>query len=326
MITSKQIVKDAIYFNTPQRLPINFKTYGASDLHNVGWNQIGTGDNNTRKSYDEWGCGWERSEVKNMGLITEHPLSDWSNLDSYVFLDPEDPALYEGMEERFSGSDDKYILTGIFMILFERLHGLRGFENTLLDLYIEKDKISLLADKVVHIQTRIIKNISQRFPGKIDGISFSDDWGTERALFINPELWREFFKPRYQKIFDACHEAGWDVWVHSCGKIDDILDDWIETGVNVFNLQQPNVFGIEKFGKRFAGKVCFESLCDIQMTLPSKNDREIESEAVRLMMNWGTPQGGFIFSDYGDSRAIGVTEDRKKVMFNAFLKNDRWKK
>lgn len=326
MQTSKEIIKAAIYFKTPSRLPVMFDAYGISDVHNVNWNQIGTGDSTKKHTIDEWGCGWERSDVQNMGLVTGHPLAHWSNLDSYDWLDPDDPALYEGMEDRFAGSKDKYIMTSIFMILFERMHSLRGFENTLMDLYIDKERIGSLADKIVDIQVRIIENISKRFPNMIDGIGFSDDWGTERMTFISPEVWREFFKPRYKRIFDACHKAGWDVWMHSCGKINEIIGDWIETGVNVFNLQQPTALGIEEIGKRYAGKTCFQSLCDIQKTLPFKSGEEITKEAILLMEHWGTSAGGFVFADYGDSRAIGVTDDKKKVMFDAFMENDRWKK
>lgn len=325
MQTSKQVLKAAINFKTPDRLPVIFNAFGVNDTHSVGWNQIGTGDHSIRQTIDEWGCGWERSDVANMGQVTDHPLSDWSNLDTYAWLDPEDQAYYEGMEQRFEGSEDKYVLTGIFMVLFERMHSLRGFENTLTDFYLEKEKVEALADRIVEIQVRIIENISDRFSGRIDGISFTDDWGTERDIFIQPQMWRDFFKPRYKKIFDACHAAGWDVWMHSCGKVNEIIGDWIETGIDVVNLQQPTILGIEEIGKRYAGKVCFQTLCDIQKTLPFKSDEEIVEEAKLLMKHWGTPEGGFILADYGDGRAIGVSDDKKRVMYNAFMKFDRWK-
>jgi hypothetical protein len=84
--------------------------------------------------------------------------------------------------------------------------------------------------------------------------------------------------------------------------------------------------GIEEFGKRFAGKVCFSTLCDIQRTLPFKGKNEIEEEAKLLIDCWGTEKGGLILSDYGDGGAIGVPISKKQIMFEAFMKNDRWKK
>ena len=47
------------------------------------------------------------------------------------------------MEQKFEGSEGKYIKTGIFMLLFERMHALRGFENVLTDFYLKKEKIDI---------------------------------------------------------------------------------------------------------------------------------------------------------------------------------------
>jgi len=325
-MNSYENVKRAIEFNTPERLPCEFPSLGVSDLHYLNWNQIGTGNNLERETYDEWGCLWVRTEVANMGQVKGHPLCDWEHLESFKWPDPDDARFYEDMEKRFEGSEGKYVLTSIFMLLFERLHSLRGFENTLEDLYLEKEKIEMLADRIVDFDIRVIENISNRFPGRIHGLNFSDDWGTELDTFINPIMWDEFFKPRYKKIFDAAKHAGWHLWMHSCGKINKIMDGLIDIGVDVLNLQQPRALGIEDIGNRFAGRVCFSSVCDIQRTLPFKDKKEIEEEALLLLNNWGTDKGGFILCDYGDGNAIGVSQDKKNAMFDAFMRYDRWKK
>lgn len=325
-MNSYEIVKRAIEFNNPERLPCQFSSLGFNDTHHVGWNQIGTGDNTKKEALDEWGCLWSRTDVANVGQIKGHPLSSWDLIDSFQWPDPNNPKFYTGMEERFKGSEGKYITTEIFMLIFERIQALRGFENTMEDLYLEREKIEMLADRIVDYDNIIIENISKRFPGQIHGFFFSDDWGTELSTFISPNLWAEFFKPRYKKVFDTAKKAGWHIWMHSCGKVNGIIDGLIEIGVDVLNLQQPRALGIEEVGKQFAGRVCFSSLCDIQHTLPFKDGEEIEEEARLLLNCWGTDRGGFILSDYSDSTAIGVTMEKKKLMFDAFKKYDRWKK
>ena len=327
MQSPKEVVKAAIEFTKPERLPVMFNILGVSDVQYLVWNQIGPGDPSKKLTYDEWNCGWKRTDQTNMGQIKIHPLSEWGNLDSFSWPDPDSPKFYEGMEERLHKIDKGYyMLTTISQLLFERMYFLRGFENTLMDLYLEQEKIEMLADRIVEFDIRIIENISARFPGAIDGISFTDDWGTELALFIDPKLWREFFKPRYKRIFDAAHKAGWHVWLHSCGKVNDILGDIYEIGCNVADLQQPRALGIEEVGKKYAGKLCFQSLCDIQHTLPFKGAEEIEAEAKLLIDYWGTDMGGFVLADYGDGEAIGVPIEKKQIMFDAFMKYDRWKK
>jgi uroporphyrinogen decarboxylase len=325
MQSSLEVIRNAIEFTGPDRLPTIFDAFGVSDVHWVWWNQIGTGDHSQKRTYDEWGCGWSRSDVKNMGLVNVHPLDSWDKLATFRWPDPDNPSFYTGMAQRFEHSEGRYILTSIFMLLFERMHTLRGYENTLTDLYLEREMIEMLADRIVEYDLAIINQIASRFPGMIHGLNFSDDWGTEQRLMIQPALWQEFFKPRYKRIFDACHRAGWHVWMHSCGKVNDIIGDLIDIGLDVINLQQPALLGIEQVGRQYAGKICFLSLCDIQKTLPYKGQQDIEEEARLLINSWGNEDGGFILGDYGDGEAIDVPLWKKQVMFDAFMQADRWK-
>ncbi len=320
--TPYEVVRRALEFDGPDRLPVRFESLGMCDTHYVGWNQIGTGDHAQAETVDEWGCGWARSDVANMGQVKGHPLADWSALDSYRWPDPDDPVFYAGMEARFAGAEDRYITTSIFMLLFERMHSLRGFENLMLDLVMERERVEALADRIVATDLAIIKNIGRRFPGQIHGLTFTDDWGTQQALFVSPALWDEFFKPRYKRLFEAIHAQGWHVWMHSCGRVNAILESLLEIGVDSLNLQQPRALGIEAIGAQFRGRVCFESLCDIQATLPHEDAAAIRAEVALLLEHWAAPDGGFILSDYGDGAAIGVPLEKKHIMLEAFLAQD----
>ncbi|MBC7235925.1 MAG: hypothetical protein H5T69_08790, partial [Chloroflexi bacterium] len=198
-MTSYEIVHRAIHFEGPDRLPLVFAALDINDLHPVPTNAIGTGDHSKRQTYDEWGCLWTRSEVANMGQVKGHPLEDWSALKTYRWPDPDDPAYYAGMEERFAGSEGKYVTTSIFMLLFERMHSLRGMANVLTELYTEPERMAFLADRIVEFDLAVIRNIGARFPGRIHGLRFTDDWGTELATFISPKMWCSFFQPRYAR-------------------------------------------------------------------------------------------------------------------------------
>lgn len=315
----------AIQLRGPERLPLCFESLGLDDTRHVAWNQIGTGDPNKRQTLDEWGCLWVRSETRNMGPVKGHPLESWDAAASYRWPDPSDPSFYDGMEKRLEGTEGFYRLTGIFMLLFERMHSLRGFQKTLVDLALERECSEELADRIVEFDLGIIAEISRRYPGAIDGLEFSDDWGSEAALFIDPRLWDDVFKPRYRRMFDACHRAGWHVWMHSCGRVNAIIPSLIEIGVDVLNLQQPRALGIEEIGRAFAGKVGFSSLCDIQKTLPNGSPSEIREEARLLLDRSSTPQGGFVLCDYGDGNAIGAPDSQRQITLEAFLGADRWR-
>jgi hypothetical protein len=324
-MSSYEVVRRAIEFDNPERLPLRFADFGFDDTISISPNQIFPWDNHiVPTNLDEWGCLWVRSEVDNMGQIKGHPLAEWSALDHYHWPDPDNPEFYAGMEKKFDGSEDKYVLTGVWFTLFERMQGLHGFENTLQDLYLEREKIELLADRVLEFDMRVVENIANRFPGMIHGVYFSDDWGTQQGPIINPKLWKEFFKPRYRRLFDLVHHIGWHNWLHSCGKVNVFLEDFIELGVDAINLEQPRTLGIEEIGAKYAGRICFAGPCDIQNTLPRKGEQGINEEAELLLNCWGTPKGGFIAQDKSDGASYGATVEKRVIMLKAFQKYDRW--
>jgi uroporphyrinogen decarboxylase len=152
----------------------------------------------------------------------------------------------------------------------------------------------------------------------VHGIFLTDDWGVQDRTLVSPVVFKEFFYDRYRQLFQAVHDNGWHVILHSCGKINEFVPFFIELGVNVLNMMQPQVYGLRDFGKQFAGKVCFLGTVDIQSTLPQGDRDAIESEAEELIKHWSTPQGGFIVFNYGASKAIGATEIMTQVMFKKF--------
>ena len=190
--TPYEVVRRAVEFKGPDRLPVALPSMAVSDVHWVNWSQVGTGDERLPRTVDEWGCVWSRTEVRNMGQVTGHPLEDWRALDGYIWPDANDPALYEDMEGQFEDAAGKFVLTKIFMLLFERMCSLRGFANTLVDLGLGDPRIGALADRIVEFDLAIIDNIARRFPGRIHGLYFTDDWGTELSTLISPALWAPF--------------------------------------------------------------------------------------------------------------------------------------
>ena len=318
-ITSREIVKRAVHFQRPPRLPVDMG-FIASDFGGVpiGW---AASFKPACEGQDEWGCIWEHTDVRNMGQVKGCPLTDLKGLDRHPVPDYSDDSRYAAVANTLKQLEvqQKYVTCGIFMVLFERMWALHGFENCMIDFYEDRPGMEALADRIVETHVSFVNEVARRFPGRIDGWNMSDDWGTQNAAYISFDLWMDFFYPRYKKIFDAMHAAGCDVWVHSCGKVNEIIEGYIRAGVNVVNLQQPRALDISEIGRRYSGRIAFSSLADIQKSLPSGDRRMIDEDAEQLMRHWATPEGGFILSDYGDSDAIGVKDlSTKRYMYDQF--------
>ncbi len=307
-----------MHFETPDRLPVKMGGLGRDDTASipVRTRQLGEGAEAT----DEWHCRWDHTDEPNMGQVKVHPLAGIAEHEKAQGPDYSEDWRYEDSDAALTAAEEqgRYTQAGIFMVLFERMHTLAGFENVLMGLLTDRENAGALADRIVDTHLCLVRNCQERMGERLHSFSMTDDWGTQNAAFISMDLWREFFLPRYKRIFDAMHEGGQDVWVHSCGKVNEIIEGYIEAGVDAVNLQQPRALGIEEIGERYRGRITFESLSDIQASLPSHDASRIESDATALAQHWMTREGGFVFSDYGDGRAIGADPDAKMTMYRAF--------
>ena len=80
-------------------------------------------------------------------------------------------------------------------------------------------------------------------------------------------------RPSYQRLMRRRADAGCVVHMHSDGDIRRLVDDLLEGGVEVVNLQDL-VNGIDWIAERFAGKVCIDLDIDRQnITLAARPQR-----------------------------------------------------
>ena len=327
---SREIVRRAIEFATPPRLPFFLGGSWSDKLSAViqgfpndvcdCW-EMDRQENGwffDNPDPDDWGCQWAKTEVENMGQVVGHPLAEWNALASYKPPNPRNPFYFARIEDEIKDAGDRYVVLTSHFNLFERLHMLHGFDKTLMDFYLEPEKIHQLLDIILEYKIAHIDEAAKRFGDRVQGLFLTDDWGTQNNTFISQDLFREFFFDRYTRLFNAIHEHGWHVMLHSCGKVNNFVPLFIEVGADVLNMQQPQAYGIQELGKVYAGKTCFLTTVDIQATLPKENPEDVRAEARELVQHWSTPAGGFIVFNYGDSEGIGVTDSIAEVMFKEF--------
>jgi uroporphyrinogen decarboxylase len=329
-MTRREIVRRAIEFDTPPRLPFFLGDTWSTKLRSViaaipndvcdCW-EMDRQENGwffDNPVMDDWGCRWKRTDINNMGQVFGHPLEDFSMMSSYYPPNPRNPFYFERIEDTINGAGDRYVVITSHFTLFERLHMLHGFTRTLEDFYLEPEKIEKILDMILEYKIAHIEEAAKRFGDRVHGILLTDDWGTQKNTFVSPDVFREFFLDRYRQLFDSIHRHGWHVILHSCGRVNNFVPFFIDAGADVLNMQQPQAYGIQQIGEEFAGKVCFLTTVDIQATLPSQDPDAIRTEAGDLVKNWATPLGGLIVYNYGDSEGIGVTDEITELMFKEF--------
>ncbi|MFZ2657839.1 MAG: uroporphyrinogen decarboxylase family protein [Victivallales bacterium] len=314
MMTSKETVRRAIARTGPGRLPLLFGVTHQEKSDILG-EMFHPADSfhPPQANIDEWGIEWESLD-QTLGQPKNTPLASWDMLSSYAAPDPNAAGRYDHLRAFVGRNADKYLMATLGISGFNRTMYIRGYENTMEDLYLNRDRIEQLLDMVFSFETEVIKNYG-RFG--IDAVSFFDDWGMQESLMISPELWREMFKPRYRRQFDLAHRLGMHVYFHCCGNIYSIIGDLVEIGADVLNLNQPDLLGIERMGKDFGGRVCFNCPVDHQRLALDGSRDEIFSYVKRLYENLGCFNGGFIglIEDY---RFMGQKDESYENIVEAF--------
>ncbi len=240
---------------------------------------------------DEWGCVWENTDLGVEGQVKVHPLADWQRLADYSPPDPKTNLDRPWGKKRPPEFEDYFILLRAGGgRLFERMHFLRGYEELLLDIALERERVLKLRDLVLE---HTLRQLELQLDVDADGFWYMDDWGTQTQLMIRPDVWREVFKPAYRTIFDRIHAAGKVVFFHSDGYIAEIIPDLIEIGVDILN-PQFSCFQLEELADLCAGKVCVQSDIDRQYLLPRGSPQEIWDYVWRVFELFGSHNGGLI--------------------------------
>jgi hypothetical protein len=311
-MTPREIVKRTIRFEFPERLAMSLREPYTNDMHFAGLAK--TVDHRPRSGIDEWGAVWENIGVCNLGEVKDFPLKDWADFDKLKIPDPAEDWRWEGLEEKVRAGGDKYIIT-LGISLYERIHFIRGLENTWIDIYENRENLERLLDILKDISLYMIKRLGNY---NMDGYIFTDDWGLQNSLMISPDHWREIWKPRYAELFKACHDNGMDTLMHSCGYIVDILDDLIEIGLDVIQMDQQENMGIDLLSKRFKGRITFFNPVDIQQTMAHGTTDQIKAYCNEMFEKLGSTRGGFIAKFYPDPAGAGHTEKAIEAMFSEF--------
>ena len=319
-MTSKELTIMAIERKNPPSYPIlNFNRNVEKGDVIISCYDVPISFHSDIPGMTEWGFAWE-SVDGTIGQPKLHPLENDDTIRGYQFPDPNAHGRMKTTENVVKKYSDKFIIGTLGITGFNLVTFLRGFENALVDIYTDPEAILEITDKVMDFENGLIRKFAEV---KVDAIAFSDDWGTQRSLIISPDVWRKYFKPRYKKQFELAHELGRYVYFHCCGYILDIIPDLIEIGVDIINLNQPDIFGIEDLANRFAGTVCFNCPVDHQTTAIKGTEKEIEDYILRLKNNLSKNGGGFIgyIEDYS---SLGMSEETYNIIEENFYKHNKY--
>ena len=226
--------------------------------------------------------------------------------------------LREGAQ-RLRRSTDRAILGLSGCSLFENAQYVFGMEDFYVLLAAEPAGAHEFLDRLTDLLAGRLEWWLKAVGDCVDIVVFSDDLGTQRGPQISPRMYREFLKPRHERLWRLAKRlAPAKVMLHSCGAISELMDDFIEAGLDATNPVQIACSNMapESLKARFGGRLhLWGGGCDTQQVLRSTTPAEIR-EHVRHNLDILAPGGGFTFQQVHNIMA-DIPPENIVAMFDA---------
>ncbi len=185
--------------------------------------------------------------------------------------------------------------------IFEQCHFLMGFEDTLSNLYEHPDEMHELIDYITDYRLKYVQMLIDNLHP--DVIFSHDDWGTKNALFMKPEMWREFYKEPYRRFYGYIRERGVIAIHHGDAYLADIIEDMAELGIQCWQgvLPENNIPALQE---RLGGRMILMGGIGAAIDRADATEAEIRAY-VRRALEENTPGGHYIPSiTYGLPGAV----------------------
>lgn len=242
----------------------------------------------------EWGEALIREE-KVDDCIRIAPLRNAEtirDIENFPFPSVEDYDFKEFKEVVKKIKEEGYCVHSGGISFFEACWNIRGFENFLTDIMINKEFAHTLFDIATEIMR---KNAIKYVEAGIDVLTSGSDVGTQNGLLISTSLWREFVKPMMGKIISTAKKANPEILIfyHSCGKIEELIPELIELGVDILNPIQPECNDIFAIKKKYGDRLSFFGGIGVQSVLPFGKPEKVKM-VVRNTIGVMGKGGGYV--------------------------------
>lgn len=185
-------------------------------FHGLGYDYVPVG---VRRKHTPPASGWAWVQGGEA-----NPVESWESFERFPW-----PRFEESDFGEFAAAravlPDGMTLLGSHHGIFETILGYLGYENLFLAIHDQPEILKAAVDRIGEYKFRVFEEIAAR-PG-VGVMIMGDDLGSTKGLMVAPSFLREALWPWYRKIFRAAHAAGKPMILHSCGKVQDVMEELI---------------------------------------------------------------------------------------------------
>jgi uroporphyrinogen decarboxylase len=254
---------------------------------------------------DDWGSGAMEIEP-GVWFPGVHPLAEANTieaLEAYPWPDMNDPYRVAHVREAAQKlrQEDQYavIATPWLLFPFERAFAMQGMDRFLYNMAVKPDFAEALLKKHAELCKTLMGHFLAELGDNVDIVKIGDDLGMQDRLMISPRMYRRILKPIHADYIAFIKERTQaKLFFHTDGDVFDLIDDFIEIGVDILNPIQTaagKMANLAELKARFGKNLVFCGAVDTQRILPFGKPDEVRQE-VRRVLDVLSPGGGYMLA------------------------------
>ncbi|MBN1445414.1 MAG: hypothetical protein JW957_04840 [Candidatus Omnitrophica bacterium] len=178
-------------------------------------------------------------------------ISSWENFEKYPWPDVKkiDYSPYKFISENLPDGMKMMVCPsdGVFEVVSESLLGLEGLSYLLVD---EPGLVKEVFNKVGETMLSFYENVVEL--DNVGGFFQGDDMGYKTSTIVKPDILRELVLPWHKKFAEAAHKHNKMYWLHCCGNVSTLMDDFInDVKIDAFHSFQDVIIPVGEFMKKY---------------------------------------------------------------------------
>ncbi|MEW6359681.1 MAG: uroporphyrinogen decarboxylase family protein [Planctomycetota bacterium] len=226
---------------------------------------------------NEWGTAHVPGRVHHF-THRRFPMEKFDSaaqVEEYPWPDMKAPYRHAHLEEQVKKlHDNNEFVGGSVAHIFETAWQVRGMDTLLMDFVMRPAIAAAVLDHITDLKAFVARRMAE---ANVDMLHCGDDVGMQDRMMMSPDMWREWFKPRWTKVIAAAREVkpGIHAFYHSDGFIEPIIPDLIEIGITVLNPVQPECMDPANLKKEYGDRLAFWGTIGTQTTMPFGTPEEV---------------------------------------------------
>jgi len=244
--------------------------------------------------WDGWGRGrlWDAEGHYAEYLYPLENAETVADLDAYPWPDELAPYRFEGLEERVADAHRRgYAVVGVLGdTVYEMAWQLRGVERLFDDMINNAEMAVALLDRITEYRAAHARALAR---AGADIILSGDDIAMQHGLMIGRPMLNEWLFPRLKQVYDAGREENPDllVWFHSDGKVDEVIPDLIDIGVDILNPVQPECVDHRWIKETYGDRLSFTGGIGVQSVMPHGTPAQVREHVREVIQTLGAGGG-----------------------------------